>query len=291
MTLTTETGLDGEYVPSPTESVRTQVADYEASDGLEGGTLEGRPVVIVTSAGAKSGKVRKNPVMRIVDGDRYVAVASAGGSPTNPSWYANLVAHPRVRLQDGASVKEFQAREVSGDEKRHYWTVAERFWPHFPEYRRLAGGRDIPIMVFEPVAPRTSIGNPAEERNKALVLEAFDTLFNRRDYAAAQRFWSPDYIQHSAHIEPGRDGLFNLIKASPAEMRYENALTIANGDYVMLHGRFSNTGLPANWIAVDVVRMQDGLLAEHWDVLQDEATAAESKSGLPMFGDTFPTRP
>jgi deazaflavin-dependent oxidoreductase (nitroreductase family) len=291
MTLIAESSLDGEYVPSPTESVRTQVAEYEASDGLEGGTLEGRPVVIVTSVGAKSGKVRKNPVMRIVDGDRYVAVASAGGAPANPSWYANLVAHPRVRLQDGASVKEFQAREVSGDEKRHYWTVAERFWPHFPEYRRLAGGRDIPIMVFEPVAPRTSIGNPAEERNKALVLEAFDTLFNRRDYAAAQRFWSPDYIQHSAHIEPGRDGLFNLIKASPAEMRYENALTIANGDYVMLHGRFSNTGLPANWIAVDVVRIQDGLLAEHWDVLQDEATAAESKSGLPMFGDTFPTRP
>ena len=291
MTLIAETSLDGEYVPSPTESVRTQVADYEASGGVKGGTLEGRPVVIVTSVGAKSGKVRKNPVMRIVDGDRYVAVASAGGSPTNPSWYANLVAHPRVRLQDGASVKEFQAREVSGDEKRHYWTVAERFWPHFPEYRRLAGGRDIPIMVLEPVAPRTSIGNPAEERNKTLVLEAFDTLFNRHDYAAAQRFWSPDYIQHSAHIEPGRDGLFNLIKASPAEMRYENALTIANGDYVMLHGRFSNTGLPANWIAVDVVRIQDGLLAEHWDVLQDEATAAESTSGLPMFGDTFPTRP
>jgi deazaflavin-dependent oxidoreductase (nitroreductase family) len=248
-------------------------------------------VVILTSVGVSSAKVWKNPVMRIVGGDRYVAVASAAGAPANPSWYANLVAHPRVRLQDGVSVKEFQALEVSGDEKRHYWTVAERFWPHFPQYRRLAGGRDIPIMVFEPVAPRTSIGNPAEERNMALVLEAFDTLFNRRDYAAAQQFWSSDYIQHSAHIEPGRDGLFNLIKASPAEMRYENALTIANGDYVMLHGRFSNTGLPANWIAVDVVRMQDGLLAEHWDVLQDEATAAESKSGLPMFGDTFPTRP
>jgi len=290
MTLIAESSLDGVYVPSPVEHIHKQVADYEASGGVEGGTLEGRPVVILTSVGVKSGKIRKNPVMRIVDGDRYVAVASAGGSPANPSWYANLVAHPRVRLQDGASVKEFQAREVSGDEKRHYWTVAERFWPHFPEYRRLAGGRDIPIMVFEPVAPRTSIGNPAEERNKAFVLEAFDTLFNRRDYAAAQRFWSPDYIQHSAHIEPGRDGLFNLIKASPAEMRYENALTIANGDYVMLHGRFSNTGLPANWIAVDVVRLEDGLLAEHWDVLQDEATAAESKSGLPMFGDTFPTR-
>jgi predicted SnoaL-like aldol condensation-catalyzing enzyme len=131
----------------------------------------------------------------------------------------------------------------------------------------------------------------ADARNKAFVLEAFDTLFNQRNYAAAQRFWSPDYIQHSAHIEPGRDGLFDLIKAAPAEMRYENGLAIASGDYVMLHGRFSNTGLPVNWIAVDVVRLEDGLLAEHWDVLQDEATAEESKSGLPMFGDTFPTRP
>jgi deazaflavin-dependent oxidoreductase (nitroreductase family) len=157
MTLTTENGLDGDYVPSPTESVRTQVADYEASGGLKGATLDGRPVVILTSVGAKSGKVRKNPVMRIVDGDRYVAVASAGGSPTNPSWYANLVAHPRVRLQDGASVKEFTAREVTGDEKRYYWTVAERFWPHFPEYRRLAGGRDIPVIVLEPIAPRTPV--------------------------------------------------------------------------------------------------------------------------------------
>jgi deazaflavin-dependent oxidoreductase (nitroreductase family) len=157
MTLIAESGLDGEYVPSPTESVRTQVAEYEASGGVEGGTLEGRPVVILTSVGAKSGKVRKNPVMRIVDGDRYLAVASAGGSPANPSWYANLVAHPRIRLQDGASVKEFAAREVSGDEKRYYWTVAERFWPYFPEYRRLAGGRDIPIMVLEPIAPRTPV--------------------------------------------------------------------------------------------------------------------------------------
>jgi predicted SnoaL-like aldol condensation-catalyzing enzyme len=128
-----------------------------------------------------------------------------------------------------------------------------------------------------------------EERNRALVLEAFDTLFNKRDYAAAQRYWSPDYIQHSAHIEPGRDGLFQLVEASPPDMRYENRLIVATGDYVMLHGRFSNTGLPANWIAADIVRLHDGLLAEHWDVIQDEATAADSKSGLPMFGDTFPS--
>jgi deazaflavin-dependent oxidoreductase (nitroreductase family) len=149
----TESGLDGEYVPSPLERIHKQVADYEASAGTQGGTVEGAPVVILTSVGAKSGKVRKNPVVRIVDGDRYVAVASHRGAPTNPSWYTNLVAHPRVRLQNGATVKEFAAREVSGDEKQHYWTVAERFWPPFPEYRRLAGGRDIPIMVLEPIAP------------------------------------------------------------------------------------------------------------------------------------------
>jgi len=94
MTLNTESGLDGEYVPSPVARVRKQVADYEASGGVEGATLEGRPVVILTSVGAKSGKVRKNPVMRIVDGDRYVAVASFGGAEKNPSWYANLVTHP-----------------------------------------------------------------------------------------------------------------------------------------------------------------------------------------------------
>jgi predicted SnoaL-like aldol condensation-catalyzing enzyme len=128
-----------------------------------------------------------------------------------------------------------------------------------------------------------------EERNRALVLEAFDTLFNKRDYVAAQRFWSPDYIQHSAHIEPGRDGLFNLVKVSPPDMRYENGLIVANGDYVMLHGRFSNVGQPADWIVVDVVRLHDGLLAEHWDIIQDEATAEDSRSGLPMFGDTCPS--
>jgi predicted SnoaL-like aldol condensation-catalyzing enzyme len=127
-----------------------------------------------------------------------------------------------------------------------------------------------------------------EKRNKALVLEAFDTLFNRRDYAAAQRFWSSDYIQHSAHIEPGREGLFELVKAAPPDMRYENALITANGDYVMLHGRFCNVGQPADWIVADIVRIEDGVLAEHWDVIQDEATAEESQSGLPMFGATFP---
>jgi predicted SnoaL-like aldol condensation-catalyzing enzyme len=128
----------------------------------------------------------------------------------------------------------------------------------------------------------------AEERNRAFVLEAFDTLFNRRDYAGAQRFWSPEYIQHSAHIAPGREGLFDLVKASPPDMRYENGLVVANGDHVMLHGRFTNIGQAANWIAADIVRIEDGLLAEHWDVTQDEATREESISGLPMFGAAFP---
>jgi len=126
-----------------------------------------------------------------------------------------------------------------------------------------------------------------EEKNKALVLEAFDTLFNKRDYAAAEKYWSPNYIQHSAHIEPGRDGLFNLIRSTPDTLRYEHQLIVAEGDYVIVHGRFTGYGRPVAWIAADIVRIENGRLAEHWDVLQDEATKAESKSGLPMFGDHF----
>jgi predicted SnoaL-like aldol condensation-catalyzing enzyme len=129
----------------------------------------------------------------------------------------------------------------------------------------------------------------APSDNKALVLKAFDALFNQRNYAAAEKFWSPNYIQHSAHIAPGRDGLFNLVKAAPAEMRYENALVVAEGNHVLLHGRFTNNGRPRAWIAADIVRIENGLLAEHWDVLQDEVSKEESKSGLPMFGNRFPT--
>jgi predicted SnoaL-like aldol condensation-catalyzing enzyme len=127
-----------------------------------------------------------------------------------------------------------------------------------------------------------------EKTHKALVLEAFDVLFNKRDYAAAERYWSPNYIQHSAHIEPGREGLFNLIKSSPPTLKYESDMIVADGDLVIVHGRFSGHGQPANWIAADVVRIEDGLLAEHWDVIEDEATAQQSKSGKPMFGDAFP---
>ena len=126
-----------------------------------------------------------------------------------------------------------------------------------------------------------------ESKNKALVLEAFDTLFNKRDYAAAERFWSPHYIQHSAHIAPGREGLFDLIKSLPPTLKYEPGTIVAEGNFVIVHGRFSTFGLPVNWIAADIVRMENGMLAEHWDVIEDEVTKQESKSGLPMFGDAF----
>jgi predicted SnoaL-like aldol condensation-catalyzing enzyme len=127
-----------------------------------------------------------------------------------------------------------------------------------------------------------------ESKNKALVLEAFDTLFNMRDYVAAERYWSPHYIQHSAHIEPGSEGLFKLIKSLPPTLRYEPGTIVADGDFVIVHGRFSGFGAPVNWIAADIVRVKDNVLVEHWDVIQDEATEEESKSKAPMFGISFP---
>src|SRR5260370_41385438 len=128
-----------------------------------------------------------------------------------------------------------------------------------------------------------------QAENKAIVVEPFDTLFNKRDYAAAEKFWSPQYIQHRAHIDPGREGLFNLIKSLPATLRYEAGLVVAEGDFVIAHGRFSGFGAMVNWIAADILRIQDSILVEHWDVIQDEATEQQSKSKAPMFGATFPT--
>ena len=132
------------------------------------------------------------------------------------------------------------------------------------------------------------MGESTEAKNKSIVLEAFETLFNKRDYTAAERFWSPNYIQHSAHIAPGREGLFNLIKILPPTLKYEPGTIVAEGDFVMVHGRFSGFGQPVNWIAAEILRIKDGILAEHWDVIQDEATEQQSKSGLPMFGEQFP---
>src|SRR6266446_8829407 len=107
-----------------------------------------------------------------------------------------------------------------------------------------------------------------QARNKALVVEAFDTLFNKRDYAQAERYWSPDYIQHSAHIAPGREGLFNLIKGIPPTLKYEPGVIVADGDFVIVHGRFSGCGAAANRIAADILRIEDGVFVEHWDVIQ-----------------------
>lgn len=126
-------------------------------------------------------------------------------------------------------------------------------------------------------------------QNKDIVLKAFDTLFNKKDYAAAADYWSPNYLQHSAHIPPGREGLFDLVRALPPTLRYESGLIVAEGDYVMAHGRYTGNGAPAALVTIDIVRMENGRLAEHWDVWQDEATKSDSKSGLPMFGDKFPS--
>ena len=131
-----------------------------------------------------------------------------------------------------------------------------------------------------------SKSTPAQ--NKAFALEAFDTLFNKRDYKAAEAYWSPKYIQHSAHIPPGREGLFGLVKSLPTGLRYERGPAVAEGDFVFMHGRFSGIGQPRALITIDIVRFEHGVLAEHWDVWQDEVSARESKSGLPMFGETFP---
>jgi predicted SnoaL-like aldol condensation-catalyzing enzyme len=143
-------------------------------------------------------------------------------------------------------------------------------------------------VIRPPDSQGDSMSSSREERNKSIVLDAFETLFNKRDYENALKFWSPKYIQHSAHIPPGRESLFELVKNVPTTMHYENQLVVAEGDFVLLHGRFSGLGegVP-NWVVVDIVRMENGVLAEHWDVIQDEATRAQSKSGNPMFGDEF----
>ena len=139
------------YVPSPTGFVADQVARYEASDGADGGTLEGRPVIIMTTTGARTGAIRKNPIMRIPNGDSYVAVASNAGAATHPAWYRNLTANPDVWVQDGSTRVPLRAREVVGEEKDRMWAIAEQYWPHFPEYRSSAGAREIPVLVLEPV--------------------------------------------------------------------------------------------------------------------------------------------
>jgi deazaflavin-dependent oxidoreductase (nitroreductase family) len=138
------------YEPSVFPSVRDQVALYEATGGREGGTLAGRPVVILTSTGARTGSLRKTPLMRIEHDGAYIAVASYGGAPHHPDWYQNLVAEPRVTLQDGPEIKELTARETVGAERERLWRVADAAWPDFPAYRAAASPREIPLLLLEP---------------------------------------------------------------------------------------------------------------------------------------------
>ncbi len=125
-----------------------------------------------------------------------------------------------------------------------------------------------------------------QEENKALLVRGFEVLFNKRDFTEAEKFWSPNYIQHSAHIEPGREGLFALVKSLPAGAKWEHGILMAEGDYVMVHSRYTHADGSAI-VVVDIMRIKDGVFQEHWDVIQPEASEAESKSKLPMFGDKF----
>jgi deazaflavin-dependent oxidoreductase (nitroreductase family) len=143
------TSQQPEYRPSASERARDQVARYEASDGTDGGELNGLPVVILTSRGASSGALRKTPIMRVADGDSYIAVASYAGNPRNPAWYYNLRADPDAEIRDGCHRIPVRAREVSGDEKATLWAIADAGNPAYAHYRATAG-RDIPILILEP---------------------------------------------------------------------------------------------------------------------------------------------
>lgn len=140
--------LEGEYEASPAKWVRDQVEEYESSGGTRGTLLRGVPVVVITSIGASSGKLRKNPVMRVEHDGVYAAVASKGGTPENPSWYRNLVEHPLVELQDGTSKGDYRARVASGDERADWWTRAVGVWPDYAQYQTKTD-REIPVFVLE----------------------------------------------------------------------------------------------------------------------------------------------
>jgi len=141
--------LIGEYQPSPEQWVRDQVAAYEASGGTEKTTLRGVPVVVVTSVGAKSGKLRKNPVMRVEHDGCYALVASKGGAPTHPTWYHNLVSTPRVEIQDGPDRREYTVRVAEGDERTAWWERAVDVWPDYADYQEKTD-RQIPVFIAEP---------------------------------------------------------------------------------------------------------------------------------------------
>jgi len=142
--------LTGEYAPSTSEWARTQAEKFEASDGAEANELRGKPIIVLTSMGAKSGKLRKNALMRVEHDGVYAVVASKGGAPTHPNWYFNLVAHPHVELQDGAVKRDYRARLVTGDERALWWARANESWPDYDGYQAKTD-REIPVFVLEPI--------------------------------------------------------------------------------------------------------------------------------------------
>jgi deazaflavin-dependent oxidoreductase (nitroreductase family) len=143
--------LNGEYEPSPAQWVRDQVEEYESSGGTKGTTMGGRPVIILTTVGAKSGKLRKSPLMRVEHDGSYAVVASLGGAPQNPTWYNNVAADPHVELQDGPERRDFVAREVTGEEKATWWERAVAAYPDYADYQRKTD-RQIPVFVLEPAS-------------------------------------------------------------------------------------------------------------------------------------------
>jgi F420H(2)-dependent quinone reductase len=143
--------LTGDYEPSTSDWARENAEEYMASGGEKGTELKGRPVILLTTIGAKSGKIRKTPLMRVEHGGEYAVVASLGGAPKNPVWYYNIVANPRVELQDGAETKDYDSREVFGDEKAAWWERAVATWPDYAEYQTKTD-RQIPVFVLTPVS-------------------------------------------------------------------------------------------------------------------------------------------
>ena len=141
--------LTGDYEPSTSDWARENAEQYMASGGKEGTELKGRPVILLTTVGAKTGKIRKTPLMRVEHDGEYAVVASLGGAPKHPVWYHNIVAHPQVELQDGAETKEYDAREVSGDEKAVWWERAVATWPDYADYQAKTD-RQIPVFVLTP---------------------------------------------------------------------------------------------------------------------------------------------
>jgi len=143
--------LTGEYAPSPSDWAREQAEKYEATGGLEAGDLQGKPVIVLTSLGARSGKVRKTPLMRVEHNGEYAVVASRGGAPKHPVWYWNLARNPHVELQDGEVKRDYIARELSGDERAVWWERAVEAWPAYAEYQTKTD-RIIPVFVLTPLS-------------------------------------------------------------------------------------------------------------------------------------------